>query len=304
MGRRSRLIAVALGVGVAWQIARRIQISVDRAVRIAKKIAEGTLDNLIEVAGEGKIGRLLGAIQQRLRGLVADFRDAAVSIETAVTEVAGGNLDLIQRTEPAAERLQETANSLDNLSGNLRHAATAAEQANQLASNAPQVAQRSRTAVGKVVTTTREISASSIPGAGEMMTEIVASVEQVTNNVGEVTGVSASQSGGIHGTIHGIAELDHATQQNAALVVQGTAAAKSLQDQARRLTGLVSNFNLDSHPVLLSHNVGSRAAEQLPQMGNRPIQGIPRCRYNFAFGSDCLLSMNSSSQKPRSSTHP
>jgi len=38
--------------------------------------------------------------------------------------------------------------------------------------------------------------------------------------------------------------MDQVTQQNAALVEQSAAAAQSLQEQARRLAGLVDTFRL------------------------------------------------------------
>ena len=319
------LAAVALGILVAWNIARSIQRPVERAVRIAERIAHGELDNTIEDVGGGEIGRLLDAIssmQHRLRSLVADIRDAAVNIETASSEVASGNMDLSQRTEHAAARLQETASSLGQLVENLRHSAEAAEQANGLAGSAAVVAQRGGAAVTQVVTTMGEINHSSkriadiigvidgiafqtnilalnaaveaaragdagrgfavvagevralaqrsasaakeikyliddslshvtagarfVQSAGATMTDIVASVEKVSTLMGEGAVESITQSERIHRINHAIVELDHATQQNAALVEEGAAAAAGLRDQARRLLELVSTFHLGS----------------------------------------------------------
>jgi methyl-accepting chemotaxis protein len=334
LGALLALAAVALGVIVAWRIARSIQLPVNRAVRIAERIADGSLDNAIEDSGADEIGRLLDAIgtmQSRLRGLVADIRDAAVSIESASAEVAAGNVDLSQRTEKAAARLQETAGSLDRLAENFRRSAEAADQANHLAGDAAQVAQRGGTAVAQVVTTMGEINGSSkrisdiigvidgiafqtnilalnaaveaaragdagrgfavvagevrslaqrsasaaheikvlisdslshveagsrlVEGAGATMIEIVSSVGHVSNIIGEVTAASTEESDQILGINRAIAELDHATQQNAALVEQGAAAAESLRDQARRLTALVSIFHLGSE----SRNAGNES---------------------------------------------
>lgn len=164
IGALLALVAVALGVLVAWRIARSIQGPMERAVRIAERIAEGALDNAIAPAGKGEVGRLLDAMatmQRRLRGLVADIRDAAISIDAASCEVAAGNLDLSQRTEHAAARLQEAAHALDQLAGRLHGSADAAGQANGLASNAATVAQRGGTAMEQVVATMGEIDRSS-----------------------------------------------------------------------------------------------------------------------------------------------
>jgi len=43
-----------------------------------------------------------------------------------------------------------------------------------------------------------------------------------------------------------VSELDHSTQQNAALVEESAAAAGSLKEQAARLVQLVSTFHLQA----------------------------------------------------------
>jgi len=84
--------------------------------------------------------------------------------------------------------------------------------------------------------------------AGRTMTEIVDSIHHVTNIMGEIAAASAEQSTGITRVNDAIAEMDHVTQQNAALVEEAAAAAQSLQDQAGHLEQVVSIFKLDGMP--------------------------------------------------------
>jgi methyl-accepting chemotaxis protein len=85
--------------------------------------------------------------------------------------------------------------------------------------------------------------------AGSTMAEIVASVQRVTDIIGEIASAAGEQGQGM-GQVNGaVAELDRMTQQNAALVEQSAAAASSLRDQARRLTEVVSGFRTGEHPV-------------------------------------------------------
>ncbi|HSW06300.1 methyl-accepting chemotaxis protein, partial [Aquabacterium sp.] len=110
--------AIAIGVIVAWRITRGIKGPIERAVRVAERIAEGNLGNTVEQGGNDEIGRLLHAIagmQERLRGLVGEIRQTADSIQVASAEVATGNQDLSQRTEQAASNLQQTASSMEQL---------------------------------------------------------------------------------------------------------------------------------------------------------------------------------------------
>src|SRR6266571_5341705 len=76
------------------------------------------------------------------------------------------------------------------------------------------------------------------------MTEIVSSVQRVSDIIGEITAASAEQSDGI-GQVNGsVAQLDQMTQQNAALVEQSAAAAQSLKEQAATLSQVVGAFKL------------------------------------------------------------
>jgi methyl-accepting chemotaxis protein len=90
-----------------------------------------------------------------------------------------------------------------------------------------------------------------VASAGETMREIVASVQRVSDMIGEISSTSSEQSQGIGQVNTAVAELDQMTQQNAALVEQSAAAAESLREQALRLAQVVSAFRLcgDSAPV-------------------------------------------------------
>ncbi len=80
--------------------------------------------------------------------------------------------------------------------------------------------------------------------AGTTMTEIVDSVQRVTDIIGEISAASSEQSQGIGDVKIAIGEVDQMTQQNAALVEESAAAAESLKGQASRLAAIVSTFRL------------------------------------------------------------
>jgi methyl-accepting chemotaxis protein len=80
--------------------------------------------------------------------------------------------------------------------------------------------------------------------AGTTMNEIVASITRVTDIMSEITAASVEQSSGIEQVNTAIVQMDQVTQQNAALVEQAAAAAESMQDQAAKLSEVVSVFKL------------------------------------------------------------
>ncbi|CAM3704823.1 methyl-accepting chemotaxis protein [Roseateles saccharophilus] len=91
-----------------------------------------------------------------------------------------------------------------------------------------------------------EAGARLVQHAGTTMHEIVDNVQKVSDMIGEVATGAADQSARI-GRINGaVSQLDHMTQQNAALVEQSAAAADSLRQQLQLLTGAVAQFRLDA----------------------------------------------------------
>jgi methyl-accepting chemotaxis protein len=80
--------------------------------------------------------------------------------------------------------------------------------------------------------------------AGQTMKEIVDAVKRVNDIMGDITTASAEQSSGIESVNTAITQMDEATQQNAALVEQAAAAAKSLQEQAETLSQAVAIFEV------------------------------------------------------------
>ena len=85
--------------------------------------------------------------------------------------------------------------------------------------------------------------------AGATMTEVVSSIRRVTEIVGEISSASAAQSHGVSQVGEAVAQMDQATQQNAALVEEMAAAASSLKEQAQDLVSTVAVFQLGAGAI-------------------------------------------------------
>ena len=85
--------------------------------------------------------------------------------------------------------------------------------------------------------------------AGETMAEIVSAVKRVTDIMGEITAASREQRSGIEQVNDAITHMDQGTQQNAALVEESAAAAKSLTQQADGLLTAIQRFRFDADEV-------------------------------------------------------
>ncbi|MDR6213406.1 methyl-accepting chemotaxis protein [Paracidovorax wautersii] len=190
-------------------------------------------------------------------------------------QLAAGSMDVAQRggavvqdvvvtmqaISGSSKKIAEIVNVIDSIAFQTNilalnaavEAARAGEQGRGFAVVASEVralAQRSASAakeikdligdsVGKV-----NAGSEQVERAGATMREIVASVQRVTDIMGEISAASQEQSSGIDQVNQAVAQMDQATQQNAALVEQAAAAASSLDAQAKQLQQAVSQFRV------------------------------------------------------------
>ena len=129
-----------------------------------------------------------------------------------------------------------------------------------------------------------------VADAGRTMSEIVDSVQRVSETIGAITSAASDQSDGLDQINGTVTHLDQMTQQNAALVEESAAAAQSLKDEAARLSSLVGAFRLShrqQEPVGkgevpktkasgMGPRVSSRSATLLPRPGQIAGTGAPR----------------------------
>src|SRR5690606_34901083 len=71
------------------------------------------------------------------------------------------------------------------------------------------------------------------------------SVKRVTDIIADISAASQEQSAGIEQVNQAITQMDEGTQQNAALVEEATAAARSMEQQAGELVRTVAVFRVD-----------------------------------------------------------
>jgi len=155
-------------------------------------------------------------------------------------------------------------------------AARAGEQGRGFAVVAGEVrnlAQRSSLAAKEIETLIRDSldrvhdGSEFVERAGTTMNDIVRSVSQVKDIMGEIAAASDEQNRGISQIATAMTEMDTTTQQNAALVEESSAAASSLQSQADELEKTVAVFRLSA-----GQNSVSRGT---PALSPRLVPAVP-----------------------------
>jgi methyl-accepting chemotaxis protein len=209
--------------------------------------------------------QLSGTVQQtadsarNANDLAATARSVAQRGGTVVQQV----VDTMDEIQHSSRKIADIISTIDGIAFQTNilalnaavEAARAGEQGRGFAVVASEVrglAQRSAEAAkqikGLIDVSVAKVESGSryVQEAGSTMTEIVASVQRVSDIIAEISAAAAEQSGGL-GQVNGaVGDLDRATQQNAALVEQSAAAAESLREQAGRLGDVVGRFQLQA----------------------------------------------------------
>jgi len=144
-----------------------------------------------------------------------------------------------------------------------------------VASEVRSLAQRSAAAAKEIKTliddsvATVGAGARLVDQAGATMHDVVDNVLRVTTIMGEISAATLEQTAGIDQINQAVAQMDEATQQNAALVEEAAAASASMQQQAAALAEAVSVFDIGAvrAPAVQRPRSAGRAAHSAALIG-------------------------------------
>ena len=231
-------------------------MDLSRRTEQAASSLQQTASSMEQLAGTVRQNADAAATANQLAGSAADVarRGGAVVAEVVATM---GQIDTSSR------KIADIIGTIDGIAFQTNilalnaavEAARAGEQGRGFAVVASEVrslAQRSAGAAreikGLIGASVDSVASGSrlVRDAGATMDEIVASVQRVSDIIGEMSAGASEQSSGIGVVSAAVGQLDQMTQQNAALVEQSASAAESLAEQAHRLAGAVAAFHIDS----------------------------------------------------------
>ncbi|MDE2371729.1 MAG: Snf7 family protein [Burkholderiales bacterium] len=121
--------------------------------------------------------------------------------------------------------------------------AVVASEVRSLAQRSAEAAREIKALIGASVDKV-EAGSRLVGAAGSSMDDIVTQVKRVADLIAEISSATTEQTTGIGQVSQAVTQLDHVTQQNAALVEESAAAADSLGQQAARLAEVVSQFRI------------------------------------------------------------
>ena len=252
-------------------IVREIQGSVDTIHTAASEISTGNADLSVrteqQAASLEETAASMEELTSTVRATAENAQSANKLAQTASTtadsggQVVGRLVATMGEIDQQSRKIEDIIGVIDGIAFQTNilalnaavEAARAGEQGRGFAVVAGEVrtlAQRSATAAREIKALIGDSVAKSRNGAalageaGGRMQEVLVAVRRVTELMAEISTAAIEQSSGIEQVNQTVTQLDEGTQQNAALVEEASAAARSMEDQATQLRASVARFRL------------------------------------------------------------
>jgi methyl-accepting chemotaxis protein len=249
----------------------RIQQSAGSVASASQQIAAANADLSARTESQASSLEQTAAAMEEMTGTVAQTAESTeaanrlvAAVSVSAQEVGTMVNDVVQTMgtiHESSKRIQDIIGTIDAIAFQTNilalnaavEAARAGEQGRGfavVASEVRQLAQRSAEAAREIKTIIQDNVEKMDRGnaiasqAGQAVTRVVTSIQQVKQSVSDVTVANGEQKTGIVQVGEAVSQLDHMTQQNAALVEETAAASKNLDDQVQALKTTINRFKI------------------------------------------------------------
>ncbi|SKA83691.1 methyl-accepting chemotaxis sensory transducer [Paucidesulfovibrio gracilis DSM 16080] len=154
-------VAMALGIFLAWTIARGIVLPLRKGVQFAEQVSRGDLTVEVDVDQRDEIGILAGS----LRGMVHELQRVVGEVNIATQNVASGSEQLSATAQTLSEgatesaaSVEEVSSSMQQMGSNIQQSADNAEQTEAISTAAAQKAAKTGEAVAEAVEAMKDIA--------------------------------------------------------------------------------------------------------------------------------------------------
>ena len=189
-------LLVAGGAACSFLGGRMIRSRAAGAAGVARAIADGDLTVTVQSGGRDEFAPLFMELDRMHRCLVevvGTVQQGARQVAAASAHISQGNADLNARTQSQVSSLQQTAESMDQISVTVQTNADSARQATELAGAATAVAAKGGEVTARVVATMDEIA-----GSARRVVDIIGVIDGIafqTNILALNAAVEAARAG-------------------------------------------------------------------------------------------------------------
>lgn len=258
------LAAAILAILIATLLAKTITGRLSQAVTLARNIADGRLDNKIEVAGNDEVSTLqhaFQAMQDRLRAMIREIGISAEQLVGAADNISTASLQLSTSVQEQSHSASSMAATVEELTVSINHVSDNAVEAHAQSSESG----RQSTEGGSVIQETLE-----------RMNLIAQTVEASASQISDLDN-HAEQISSIVSVIKSIADQTNLLALNAAIEAarageQGRGFAV-VADEVRLLAQRTGNSTQEITEMVKRIQLGTRDAVQQMEVGVTQVKG-------------------------------
>lgn len=258
------LAAAILAILVATLLAKTITGRLSQAVSLARNIADGRLDNKIEVAGNDEVSTLqhaFQAMQDRLRAMIREIGISAEQLVGAADNISTASLQLSTSVQEQSHSASSMAATVEELTVSINHVSDNAVEAHAQSSESG----RQSAEGGSVIQETLE-----------RMNLIAQTVEASASQISDLDN-HAEQISSIVSVIKSIADQTNLLALNAAIEAarageQGRGFAV-VADEVRLLAQRTGNSTQEITEMVKRIQLGTRDAVQQMEVGVTQVKG-------------------------------
>jgi methyl-accepting chemotaxis protein len=252
-------------------VVSKVRHNAEGVATASAQIASGNLDLSSRTEEQAASLEETAASMEQITATVrqnADNANAAASLADTASETAMRGGQMMEKVIATMHGISESSGKVSDIIAVIDaiafqtnilalNAAVEAARAGEegrgfavVASEVRALAQRSASAAKEIKTLIEqsagrvETGSALVRDAGQIIADIVGSVERVSGVVGAISSASKEQTSGIEQVNIAVTQMDEVTQQNAALVEQASAAAQALAEQAKSMRDTVAVFKL------------------------------------------------------------
>jgi methyl-accepting chemotaxis protein len=259
------------------RVVQQVRNGADSVSTASAEIAQGNLDLSARTESQASALQQTAASMEELSSNVHQNADnaqqanqlaqKAAAVAAQGGQVVGEVVDTMRGIDDSSRKIADIIQVIDGIAFQTNilalNAAVEAARAGEQGRGFAVVASEVRALAGRSAEAAKEIKHlidesvhrveqgnALVDRAGTTMHEVVTSIQHVTAIMAEISSASSEQAAGVAQVGDAVTQMDHVTQQNAALVEQMAASAGALKSQAQELVQAVAVFHLEANAVL------------------------------------------------------